>query len=350
MSATIPGKSKGDPRVQVEEAEPRELNYWGNRMRQELEENPDGQYAERNRQTLAAIDAELQRRAAGGQQQKTQDPAPRASSKTSAIQVVGESIASGQNLMAALQRLSESCTLIAPTTAIDQLPEGCAIAISMVKIDPENDAYCLTGNKDNPKPDDHMGLAKSAVESIGAAAGASWIPGLTGRSDDGKDPHYRHYVAWAEYMDLDGSVRRYNGECEIDLRDNSPQTLDIIRKAEKNRRDPNQQLAEARKFISRQCASKAMLVALRRPGLRHWYPRSVLESKPFAVTKLIFHGRTQDPALKQVFAKVIAERFLGATRQLFGAPKQPVRHAAPPVGTVPIDVHGETIDDDDFLT
>jgi hypothetical protein len=347
MSATIPGKSKGDPKIPVEEAEDKDLNYWSNRIRTDLEENPDSKYAEFNRQTLSGIEAELQRRAAGGQQAAQ----ARASQKqTSSIQVVGESISAGTKLMEALQRLSETCTLVAPTTATDSLPEGCAVAISMVKIDPESDGYPLTGDRRSPKPDDKIGLGKTALERIGSAAGASWIPGLTGRVDDARDPHYCHYQAWVRFQDLDGSFRDYPGECELDLRDGSPQVSDIVRKAEKNNRDPNAQLAEARKFIQRQCASKAMLVALRRPGLRHWYTRQELQTKPFAVTKLFFHGRTQDPALKAAFAKIIAERFSGAARQLFGAPTQPVKHAAPPVGTVPIEVHGETIDDDDLPT
>ena len=115
---------------------------------------------------------------------------------------------------------------------------------------------------------------------------------------------------------------------------------DIERKAVKNSRDPKVQLAEARKFIQRQCMSKAMLVALRRPGLRHWYTRSELETKPFACVKLMFHGRTQDPAYKAIFANIIGERFGNAKRQLFRQ-QLPV-HSAPPVGTVPVvDITGE---------
>jgi hypothetical protein len=379
VSHTIPGgQSKGTP---IEEAQDRDLEYWISAKQKRMAEDPNHRYAASDQEWIEAAQTELERRgmeggpppsdhdnaapapaaAAAPKQVATQaaaqattqaaapprhQPAPRIPPRTGAIQVVGESIAAGGNLMAALQRLQETCILIAPTTAIDALPEGCAIAISMVRVDPAVDGYVIVGDAKSPKPDDHIGLAKSAVESIGAAAGASWIPGITGRADDGRDHHYRHYVAWAEYQDLDGSIRRYNGECEIDLRDGSPQVQDIIRKAKKNSRDPEFQLAEARKFISRQCASKAMLVALRRPGLRHWYPRSVLESKPFAVTKLIFHGRTQDPALKAVFAKIIADRFSGAARQLFGAAPSTPRHTPPPIGTVPIDAHGEQLDDD----
>jgi len=221
----------------------------------------------------------------------------------------------------------------------------------MVKIDPNTDGYQLTGDFKSSAPSDRIGLGKTALERIGAAAGASWIPGLTGRVDDARDPHYCHYQAWVRFQDLDGSYREYPGECEIDLRDGSPQVLDIIRKAERpdksgKTRDPKVQLAEARKFIQRQCASKAMLVALRRPGLRHWYTREELTTKPFAVTKLIFHGRTQDPALKAVFAKIIADRFSGAARQLFGSAPSTPRHAPPPVGTVPIEAHGEDMGDD----
>jgi hypothetical protein len=232
------------------------------------------------------------------------------------------------------------------------LPEGCAVAISMVRIDPVADGYPLTGNRNSPRPDDRIGLTKTAIERISAAAGASWIPGLTGRIDDARDPHYCHYQAWVRFQDLDGSFREYPGECEIDLRDGSPQVQDIIRKAAKpdrdgKTRDPQIQLAEARKFIQRQCASKAMLVALRRPGLRHWYTREELQTKPFAVTKLFFHGRTEDPALKDLFGRIVAERFSNAVRQLSGT--RAPRHSAPPVGTVPMTTHGESLDDPDGM-
>lgn len=369
MTFVIPGGREKD--TPIETASDSALSFWINQKQSKLDEEPNHRYAEGDRAWVAAAAEVLESRGEPVEQPTTeqqpgapQSPPPRQSPPPAAqrprpapaqgIQVVGESISSGTGLLAALQRLSETCTLVAPTTATDSLPEGCAVAISMVRVDPNTDGYMLTGNKQTPKPDDRIGLTKTAIERIGAAAGASWLPGLTGRIDDGRDPHYCHYQAWVRFQDLDGSFRDYPGECEIDLRDGSPQVQDIIRKAEAANkkvkpgeewkiRDPQNQLAEARKFIQRQCASKAMLVALRRPGLRHWYTRAELQMKPFAVTKLIFHGRTQDPALKAVFAKIIAERFSGAARQLFGSVPQITRHAAPPVGTVPIEAQGEEV-------
>jgi hypothetical protein len=207
-------------------------------------------------------------------------------------------------------------------------------------VDPVTDGYVVDGNKDYPSPDDTIGLAKSAIESIGVGAGASWIPGITGHTDDGADHYYSSFSAWCEIMDIDGSYRRYNGDCELDLRDNSPQIRHIMMKAQKNGRDPTNQIAEARRFIRRTCASKAMLIALRRPGLKLSYPRHVLQTKPFAVAKLFFHGNTDDPVLKPIFAKAIADRFLGARAELFRGPRIQ-RFAAPPIGSVPVD-------DDDF--
>lgn len=358
MEITV-GRGDDRRKIPVEEAEDRDLQYYAGNARVDA--------------IREACEAELERRgmvtdvptsdgASVTQQQPAptttarQTPAPRASTRApgNAIQVVGESVAAGAGLMAALQRLSETCTLIAPTTATDRLPEGCAVAISMVRIDPVADGYPLTGNRNSPRPDDRIGLTKTAIERISAAAGASWIPGLTGRIDDARDPHYCHYQAWVRFQDLDGSFREYPGECEIDLRDGSPQVQDIIRKANKpdrdgKTRDPQIQLAEARKFIQRQCASKAMLVALRRPGLRHWYTREELLTKPFAVTKLIFHGRTDDPALKTLFGNIIAERFGNAVRQLSGNVSPVRRHAPPPVGTVTVTAHGESMDDPDGI-
>jgi len=368
---TIPGGREKD--TELEKASDSSLTYWINAKQSRLNEDPNHRYAQSDQDWIDAAIAELEKRGNGDTPPPSergsapQDPpaaaaprpaAPRAAPRAAAptgIQVVGESVAAGQGLMAALQRLSSTCTLLAPTTATDSLPEGCAVAISMVKIDPDADGYILVGDRKSPKPTDRIGLTKTAIERIGAAAGASWLPGLTGRVDDAKDPHYCHYQAWVRFQDIDGSFRDYPGECEIDLRDGSPQVQDIIRKANRpdasgKTRDPNQQLAEARKFIQRQCASKAMLVALRRPGLRHWYTREELQNKPFAVTKLIFHGRTEDPVLKRLFGQIIAERFGNAVRQLSGNATPARRHSPPPIGTVPVmNVHGESLDDPDGI-
>jgi hypothetical protein len=347
MSTFPSGSDKGKP---VSEGSDNNVKWWAVNARSE--DFREECAAEARKRGLALGDEQDsdEEPVVGGQDSQQGQPAqaqrPAATSRvapnTSITTVVGEAVAAGGNLMKSLEKLSANCIVVTPTAAIDSLPEGCSISISLVKIDPTSEGYALTGNKESPKPTDHIGLGKTAIERIGGGYGASWIPELTGRKDDAKDPHYCCYQAWSECQDLDGTMRRYPGECEIDLRDGSPQALDIVRKAESNNRDPKKQLAEARKFIQRTCMSKAMLVALRRPGLRHWYTRQELDTKPFAVVKLMFHGRTEDPVYKPMFAKLIAERFGAARTRLFNPKPQVQTHSAPPVGSVRVvDIEGE---------
>jgi hypothetical protein len=346
---TFPDRDKNQ--IQVSQLSDEQLRYWDGRLRGDLDKDPDGKWAGNNRAKLEAVIAEIERRAAGGQRQ---EPPPRAETASrpastpgaapKTAMTLGASIASGGNLMATLERLSESAILVAPTVACESLPEGCEVAISMVKVDTKSkDVYPISfrGKDAPPRPDDELGLSGSLLFRIAASAGVTWLRDATTRADDGKNPYRVYYRTWARVMDIDGSLRDYPGECDCDLSDGGAQAIEIVDKAKKRDRDPEKQLAEARKFIQRSTLTKAMDSAIRKAlGLRHSYPREELERKPFAVAKLLFTGHTDDPDYKQLFAQIIASRFGSGERQLYGATA--ARPARRPIVTtgVPVDPFG----------
>lgn len=367
MTAMMPGKNKGP----ISEASDKDLDYWINRLSRDLEENPDKKYADDDRAKLEAMLAVRASRAAGGApapaaaapQTQQHQQAPRAAPQPTGQAIVqqrGEMALAGSwsnadQVSARLQDAAAEAHLVSPATMCGALPEGCSVAMSIVHVDTNStEVYAITGWRDNPKPDDTMGLGKVALDKIAGAAGISWVSELTGRLDDGRDPRYVHFRAVARVRDFDGTVRELPGEVEIDARDGSPQIEEIITKAKKANkgqgRDPSSQILELRKFIIRHAESKAMNRAIRKLGVRTSYKRAEL-SKPFAVAKIMFDGHSDNPEIRRMFAERIADNFLGARASLYGPPqRQPAPqmaapaavpqlqgHAPPPVGAVPAD-------------
>lgn len=258
-----------------------------------------------------------------------------------------------------LQRLSSQYHLVSPANEVADLPPGFGVTVSLVKIDPNTDkggpgeVYDVGGGK--------VGLAKVAIERIGAAAGVDWDPHLTRRQDNGKDPHYVHYLAVGYVKNFDGSLRRISGAVEIDARQGSPQLEEILTKAarrkEKYPNDYNDggasQTLELRKFILRHAETKAKLRAILSIGVKRAYNKSEL-SKPFAVASLIFTGHTDDPELRRTFALMKAQAALQGANSLFGPPPQisafTPAHDPPPLarGGQVIDAEYEDPDDEDL--
>lgn len=333
-SFSIPGgKSKGTP---LEAANAQDIGYWMDRLKADLEANPAKNYADRDRQWLAAAKAELDRRAAGGAQAPRRDTpaqgmpaqaAPRAIQRRATTDV-----ASGyRDSAAASSALVDAAALghlVSPATVVGELPAGTVLAISQVVVGVDEETYQLPGGK--------RGLAKVALDKIAAAAGISWDPQQSGRQDDGSDPHYCHYRAVAHYRAFDGAMQTVSGEVELDARAGGPLEQEIKEKAARaNRNDGGaSQLLELRKFLLRHAESKAKNRAIRSLGLRTSYAPEEL-SKPFMVAKVMFTGHSDDPVIKQAFAAATADAFLGSRRALYPAaalPSRRVGHAPPQVG------------------
>lgn len=352
------GRAKG---MTIGEAESADLQWVRDKIAEKLAEDPGKAYADKDRAFISAVDAELARRggapapATGAAPARQRPPAQRQPAQMTVaprgeMSVVG-GFADAARASAAIQEAAATMHLVSPAPVVASLPEGCEIAISAIRIDVEAETYRLAGK---------VGLGKVALDRIAAAAGITWDPGQSGRLDDGSDPHYCHYRAVAHYLAFDGQAMTLQGEVEIDARDGSPQIEEIEEKARGANRDPRKQILELRKFLLRHAESKAKNRAVRSLGVRTSYDPKEL-TKPFAVARIMFTGRSADPEIRRMFAARTADNFLGARAALYGgalpAPRAmqaraaiaPLAHPPPPMAQV-VDTYGEEYGDysDDY--
>lgn len=235
--------------------------------------------------------------------------------------------------------------LVAPAPQVGELPLGCKVAVNVVHIDPDLDTYRIEGK---------LGLAKPALQRIGAAAGVSWDVRQSGRLDDGRDPMYCRWRAVGTVRHFDGTLTTIIGEKEMDLRPGSPVVEGLESRAESKGRDASRQIRELRMHIQSHAETKAQLRAIRSLGIKTSYEARELQS-PFVVAKLMFTGHTDDPELRRDFARMIGASFHAGTAALYGhgaaapppaalpqpaAPSLPPlgTQAAPPVGTVDAEI------------
>lgn len=351
MSETIYVKGQNIP---VAEADDRDLTYWEGRIAKELDEGTS-RYPDRDQRRLEAVRAEIALRAGGGWEPReaTAEPerAPAAQSRQAApaqsrqlarasTEGLAGSWADGAALSAQLAKLQEAANLVTPATTAPSLPEGCEVAVSLVKIS-DADTYSTGGGK--------KGLSKTALEQIAGAAGVTWDPALCRRVDDRRDPHYCAVEVVGYVRGFDGSVRTITGDKELDLREGSP-NADAIRSKARDGKDAEKQLREMRQHIQSHAFSKAKLRAIRSLGVRTGYTDAEL-AKPFAVARLMFTGRTSDPELRREFARMQANAMVGGMSQLYGTPAPAalpapqVTHALPR-SAQPLERTGT--DDDEF--
>jgi hypothetical protein len=250
-----------------------------------------------------------------------------------------------------LRRAAETCHLVSPSTSCGQLAEGCAVQTSAVLVT-ERDTYEIPGGEGDGGP--KRGLGKVALYKIASAAGISWDPRASHRTDDGRDPNYVEYVAVGTYRSFDGSPVTIMGTKAVDLRPKSPVVEALFdRYRAKHARweaggkkgyspkDPTAQIREQRLHILSLAETKARLRAVRALGIRTAYTSKELE-KPFVVAKLCFTGQTSDPVLRREFALMQASRMLGGMRSLYGDDA-----VAPHARLMPAPPVEETVLDDD---
>lgn len=235
-----------------------------------------------------------------------------------------------------LQHAAKHYHLVSPATACGMVPEGCSITLSTVLVDVENETYDVGGKR---------GLAKSALDKIASAAGISWDARMSGRLDDGSDPHYVLWRAVGTMRHLDGTIVQLLGTKEMDLRQGSAQLEALYERFEAKHakwqangrrgyepKSPDGQIREMRLHIVGHAESKARLRAIRSLGVRSAYKDDELK-KPFVVAKMAWTGQSDDPELRRAFALKQADAMLGGHRALYGdAPAA----ALPPVSGMPM--------------
>lgn len=345
MQETIP-QGKGRPRVAVKDADDLLLTQFLAWF-----DGAGGQPA-KSKAAADAARAELEARrkpkpppaqAAPSAQRQAARPAAATTAMTRAAQPAALAMAHDANAInERFAELRKTYHLVTPATHVDMLPEGFGVSVAFVVVSPNaekggpGDVYSVGGGK--------VGLSAHVIQQVGVAAGVDWDSRLSGRLDNGSDPHYCHYraVGWAK--NYDGTPRQIMGEVEIDARDGSPLIDEIEEKAERRKQQyPNDknhdggasQTLELRKFLLRHAETKAQNRAIARGlGIKRSYQPKELE-KPFAVARLSFTGYSEDPELRREFAKMGAAAALSGTRALYGGappaalPAAPVGHAPP---------------------
>lgn len=350
MAYTVRDRDKVDHPI---ESAPLELlKWWEGKIADKLEEEPNHQYAGQDTKKLAAIRSELERRQRGGAPAATasshETPAQHTARPTAALatrhtdSVIAGNLSNAAEVTARLSEASQQYHLVSPATSCGMLPEGCAVAISLVHVDP-NPAQ--NGPKEVYEVSGRLAPSMVTLQRIASAAGISWVPEQCGRLDNGRDPHYCHYRAVGTVRMFDGSARTLTGEVEIDMREGSPQLEGMTQKA----------IDQTRKFILRHAESKAKNRAVADMGVKRSYAPGEL-SKPFAVARLMWTGETSDPELRKEAFRMRAEAMGGATKMLYGPQQQPRAalpafqgHGAPPVGAVtgdPSDIDTQDFDAD----
>lgn len=309
---TLPGgKEKG---VAISQASDRGVQWWA----ENAKEAP----------LREACAAELARRGKGGAPAQTRAMAPSAPSThvVKPQQALAGSYAAAGIIDSKLREAASIFHLISPATSCGSLPEGCEVAISLVHV---------SSNTEKGGPGDvapvgggKLSLSGNVLKKIAAAAGIDWDAERSRRLDNGRNPHYVHFRAVGYVRLFDGTVRTVTGEVEIDMREGSPQIVAMQQRA-KEGAHLDSQIRDTRLFILRHAETKAKLRAIADMGVKRSYSEAEL-AKPFAVARLMFTGRTQDPELRRMFADKIADSMLGGSRALYGAPQQSSGHGLLP--------------------
>jgi hypothetical protein len=287
----------------------------------------------------AIAQREIARRGGGGKQATPAPKQERAIQRSAPTTLVEGSFGDPKRVTDALTRAAESYHLVSPASVCGTLPEGCEVCLSLVKISPSDPGLYRVGDK--------VGLDRVMLSQIAAAAGATVVESI--RLDDGSHPHYCAWRCTIEFRLFDGQLVRRPGTVEIDVREpDGAAYVEIVGKAAKADRDPASQLLELRKFLIRHAESKALNRAIAAMGVRRSYKKEEL-TKPFAVARLQFTGRSEDPATKAQFNAAIAQSFLGGTQAMYGGnPAAPPALPAP--GYHPPPPQGHRGDDDYYDT
>lgn len=245
-----------------------------------------------------------------------------------------------------LRFAQQHCHLVGGLSA-SKLPEGCAVAMGIVRVEPDVDAHDVGMGK--------YSILSHALYKLAAAAGIAFDPNASGRVDDGRDPHFCKWRAVGARRDLDGSVIPLVREKIMDLREGSP-TVEKMKKEARDDVSFQKNLRMQRAFIEAHAQTKAEQRVIRKLlGLRS-YTKGELD-KPFAIVKLQFTGHSDDPEIRRANAAAIRDSMLGGVQALFGPPRSAVAPVAPlPAATspavpraLPAPPVGTVSDDDDDL-
>lgn len=315
------GQEKG---VEICDAQTGSIDFWVKRIATGLTENPNKQYADKDRQWLAEAENELRRRSNGG---AAAAPSPATATRAPDHSIVrigdGGLLKTAEAAMQKIAELQKSCHLVNSPAIGCGIPDGCAVAWSVTYLNVDRDTYPVKGEGNK------VGIGKDALNLISIGMGVQWDPVLSRRLDDGSDPHYCRYLAVGKMRDSDGTWITIFDEKENDLRDGSQQAKDMTEK----------QLAMQRANIYSLTITKARNRAIRGRGVKCSYPKDEL-LKPFVAFKLVFTGESSDPEIRRMKARAMVE----SQSMLYG-PSPTTAALAPPPPVAHVTADGEVVDE-----
>lgn len=318
------GREKGTP---IEDASIEALNYWIQRIEEDLDRNPDKKFAREDRELADAMIDVVTRKSGGDAQRDASGSAPRNEAPprhghaeprsqqrtrqaprraTIPSDLMGQ-LTDPKAITERLKKLSESCNLISPAPACSELPVGGAVLFTFVIVDP-------TVNDKGNGPDVYKqkgggySLKGDTLTRIANAAGVKVLHRECRRLDDGKNPRYARHLSVAKWQDFDGMWNEVGRTKTIDLRDGSDQIPTTMSEKE---------LAGKRGTINEVVESGSLNRVIRKLGVKQIYTEEEL-SRPFAVIRFMFTGVTDDPDLKVPMAMLKAYQMTGGEAALYG--------------------------------
>jgi hypothetical protein len=202
-----------------------------------------------------------------------------------------------------LAYLHEHANVLLPVSRVRSIPRGHAVTLASVII-MRKDCYPAKGKAG------HHALHKVALDKLASAAGVSWDPVLSKRTDDGSDPLVCEWREVGTVIDIDGSTRTIKGTNRQDLREDGADTLSIIDES-RDASTAKKTLLSRRKWIVAHAESKARARAIRAGlGVRSSYTEAQLRN-PFVAAKLTFTGQFHDAETNRAVAILAAVKALG---------------------------------------
>jgi hypothetical protein len=261
---------------------------------------------------------------------------------------IGGVFDNSKRLAEVIKGVSEKYHLVNPGGAIGaELPMLYAVGVAFLFANVEEDTYQIQGRKE-------VGLSKPFLDRLCGAAGIRWNPNLCGPVDDGRHPFFVEFQVAGPVLQLDGTERMLTGTKRIDLRAErgtdvntwGADAQEIERTAKDKGREPWPQILQARQHILSLAETKAKSRAIRSLGVKTSYTKEELR-KGFAVVRLQFTGRSDDPEITRMVAEKITERALSSAAMLYGEGGQRGFQPAPALPAARVVAKLAVTDDDD---
>ena len=206
---------------------------------------------------------------------------------------------------------------------IGETPPHYRPQMAIVQVNPEKDSgevYQLPGGK--------WALSKVSLDRIAQAANITWVPELSGRTDDGSNPRRIQYRAVGKVKGIDGQWRTIIGDYVFDLdivAEELNQTLP--KRWERLEQKPQggfkawfdkthaEDLLQFRKHAHTRAESGAKNRAIRSAfGIKSGYTLQALK-QPFVIPKVLLVLDYSDPEVK----KFLLAEATGTIKELYGA-------------------------------